>query len=120
MAPPAIAFSLCVCRFLPHQPYAYRTNDRHIQIELALWAFVWDGENRLTEVRTLRVGNPKAGDKRLTFVYDYMGRRVEKLYEVFTTTWAMQSGHPKQFVCDGCRNELRPFSCLVLLSKLHR
>ena len=38
------------------------------------WTQVWNGENRLIET--------SRGDTRLTFAYDYMGRRVEK--KVFT------------------------------------
>lgn len=38
------------------------------------WTQVWDGENRLIET--------SCGDIRLTFSYDYMGRRIEK--KVFT------------------------------------
>ena len=38
------------------------------------WTQVWNGENRLIET--------SRGDTRLTFVYDYMGRRIEK--KVFT------------------------------------
>ena len=34
------------------------------------WTQVWNGENRLIET--------SRGDTRLTFVYDYMGRRIEK------------------------------------------
>ena len=38
------------------------------------WTQVWNGENRLIET--------SRGDTRLTFIYDYMGRRIEK--KVFT------------------------------------
>jgi hypothetical protein len=41
--------------------------------------FEWDGENRLTAVYPV---SPQAGDKKVEFKYDYLGRRVEKaVYE---------------------------------------
>lgn len=40
------------------------------------FTYTWDAENRLTAVQP--VSQPVAGDVRLEYVYDYLGRRVEK------------------------------------------
>ena len=43
-----------------------------------LWDYVWDAENQLTSM-TMKTGLPTGMTrKRLEFVYDYLGRRVEK------------------------------------------
>ena len=65
------------------------------QIAGGTWNNTWNGENRLIETY-----NDTAG-KKLEFVYDYMGRRVEK--KVYTgtsgTSWTL-SAH-ERFVYDG-------------------
>ena len=38
-------------------------------------AYAWDAENRLISVTPTA---PQAGDKKLVFAYDYLGRRIEK------------------------------------------
>ena len=41
------------------------------------WNYTWDGENRLTQMKTIS-GVPVAAERRLEFEYDYMGRRIRK------------------------------------------
>ena len=42
------------------------------------WAFYWDAENRLTNMTSLP-GSPTASLLKLDFLYDYQGRRVQKV-----------------------------------------
>jgi len=60
--------------------------------------YTWDGENRL---KTATPRNPDNGDEKVAFVYDYMGRRVEKTYKIYSGGWQVQSGYPVRFVYDG-------------------
>lgn len=63
------------------------------------YKYAWDAENRLTEVKPIST-NPPQGSRRLTFAYDYMGRRVQKcLYAREGSTWNLMSD--KRFVYDG-------------------
>ena len=59
------------------------------------WNNTWNGENRLIETYNDTVG------KKLEFVYDYLGRRIEK--KVYTgtsgTTWTLST--TQKFVYDG-------------------
>ena len=56
------------------------------------FAYVWDGENRLSRIVTKREGQPQAGDRKLDYAYDYMSRRVEKKYSVHNgSDWVVQS-----------------------------
>ena len=66
------------------------------------YAYTWDGENRLIAVEP--AGTPAAGDRKLEFAYDYMGRRVRK--EVFAWDdgagdWAATATTDLKFVYDG-------------------
>jgi len=61
--------------------------------------FGWDAENRLTLVEPLA---PLDGDKKLTFAYDYLGRRVEK--KVFVRTggqWPANANEVRRFLWAG-------------------
>ena len=42
--------------------------------------YTWNAENRLTAVTPV---SPQAGDKKVEFAYDYMGRRIEKKVSVW-------------------------------------
>jgi RHS repeat-associated protein len=62
--------------------------------------YEWDGENRLKAVYPT---SPGSGDKKLTFGYDYMGRRVQK--QVFgrnanNTAWLTTAESDQRFVYD--------------------
>ena len=45
--------------------------------------YTWDGENRLVRVEPTDGTFLPAGTKRLTFVYDYQGRRIRKQVETY-------------------------------------
>jgi RHS repeat-associated protein len=65
------------------------------------WKYVWDAENRLVGMHTGDLNSPQPNDKWLEFKYDYMGRRVEKTYKIYSGGWQVQSGYPQRFVYDG-------------------
>ncbi len=62
--------------------------------------YVWNGENRLIEVEP---GSPVDGDRRLEFVYDFMGRRVKKAVYAYASdqspSWQLE--REMVFVYDG-------------------
>ena len=61
------------------------------------YRYVWDGENRL--IRIEPVGTPVNNDKKLEYEYDYMGRRVEKVYSKHNgSDWVVQTTY--RFVYD--------------------
>ncbi|MBK8915521.1 MAG: hypothetical protein IPM64_13160 [Phycisphaerales bacterium] len=67
-------------------------------------AYVWDAENRLIEVHPAHpVGStysPANNDERWRYVYDYLGRRVEKHHDKYVSgSWVTQSR--TRFVYDG-------------------
>ena len=67
------------------------------------WYFEWNGENRMIEARNYAdVMNPPSGAVRLTFGYDYQGRRVEKTVEEYDDQLAaMQTVSEQRFLYDG-------------------
>jgi len=63
--------------------------------------YAWDAENRLTSVTPTA---PQAGDKKLVFAYDYLGRRIEK--QVFdwddqAADWQATPSVQRKFVWGG-------------------
>jgi len=63
--------------------------------------YAWDAENRLTAVTPTA---PQAGDKKLLFAYDYLGRRIEK--QVFdwddqAADWQATPSVQRKFVWGG-------------------
>jgi len=66
-------------------------------IEDGRFRYEWNGENRLVVVRPK---NPESGDKRLTFAYDYIGRRGEKKVYSFDGTRYVPS-ETIHFIYDG-------------------
>ncbi|MGE0087182.1 MAG: hypothetical protein AB7S75_22485 [Desulfococcaceae bacterium] len=59
----------------------------------------WNAENRLISVQPQ---NPVSGDRKITFLYDYMGRRVRKQVSVHSgTDWNPAPETEKLFVYDG-------------------
>ncbi|MGE9269593.1 MAG: RHS repeat-associated core domain-containing protein, partial [Verrucomicrobiales bacterium] len=67
------------------------------------WYFEWNGENRMVEARNYAdLMNPTTGAIRLTFTYDYQGRRVEKTVEEYDEQLgAMRTVSEKRFLYDG-------------------
>ncbi|MBI5864945.1 MAG: hypothetical protein HZB38_10660 [Planctomycetes bacterium] len=55
--------------------------------------YAWDAENRLTHVEPM-LSPPLDGNKKIDFVYDFLGRRTEKkvsTYSAATTSWSVTS-----------------------------
>lgn len=57
------------------EPYAYDA-DGNLTSD-GRWNYTWDAENRLIAMESI-AGIPVAAKKRLEFVYDYRGRRIQK------------------------------------------
>lgn len=65
-----------------------------------IWAYRWDGENRLVEMAMTNVnGVPNAQRKRVLFKYDHLGRRVSKAVSIWTGA-GFGSGATTRFVYD--------------------
>ncbi|MDB6067534.1 MAG: type secretion protein Rhs [Pedosphaera sp.] len=65
----------------------------------SVWNYVWDGENRLIQMSSVSA-LPTAAQKKLDFVYDYRGRRVQKIISTNNgSAWVTASTN--RFVCDG-------------------
>jgi YD repeat-containing protein len=55
--------------------------------------YIWNAENRLIAVQPAA---PADGDKKVEFIYDYMGRRVKKaVYVCSFGNWALSIYVPK-------------------------
>jgi RHS repeat-associated protein len=66
-----------------------------------IWAYRWDGENRLVEMTMTNIGYvPASQRKKLEFVYDFMGRRVQKVVSAWNGS-AFTNGPTTKFVYDG-------------------
>jgi RHS repeat-associated protein len=68
------------------------------------WAYIWDGENRLTTIETLSsvASTLPALKQRLDFAYDSQGRRISKTVKTWdagTSTWTVQT--EVRFLYDG-------------------
>ncbi len=59
-------------------------------------AYSWNGENRLIGVEPL---SPAAGDKKVVFAYDYMGRRIKKVVSTYDGGWSV--AQTNRFCYDG-------------------
>jgi len=83
----------------PTESFAY-DDDGNLTAD-GTYTYVWDAENRLTEVRAT---SPEAGSKKLVFAYDYMNRRVCKqlfTWNTGTSDWNTTPASDKRFVYDG-------------------
>lgn len=72
--------------------------------------YQWDAENRLAEVGPAEGVTPEAGDLRLEFAYDHLGRRVQKRVTVWDPTlnggdWSavLEGAATHRFLWDGWR-----------------
>jgi RHS repeat-associated protein len=52
-------------------------------------SYVWDGENRLIEMRR-DTSTPTEARQKLTFEYDHLGRRIRKTYFTYSGGWVEQ------------------------------
>ena len=86
------------------------------QTQDGLWAYTWDGENRLSSVQSLS-SVPNAAKRRLEFTYDYLGRRITKVVKTWTgstygnavTTKCVYDGWNLVAELDGSNNRLRSY-----------
>ena|GEM_PF-791866 len=53
------------------------------------WAYTWDGENRLIEMKR-EAASPAGARQRLVFEYDYQGRRIRKQFYTYSGGWVEQ------------------------------
>ena len=73
------------------QAFTY-DNDGNMLTDGTGWNYTWNGENRMIQA--------EKSDKKLEFVYDYMGRRIsKKVYTGSTGNWTLAS--EKKFVYNG-------------------
>jgi YD repeat-containing protein len=63
------------------------------------WNYGWDAENRLTNMTSLS-GAPAGSQLKLDFVYDYMGRRIQKLVSTNNGSGYVAE-YTNRFVYDG-------------------
>jgi RHS repeat-associated protein len=71
------------------------------------WTYSWDAENRLTTMTSL-TGAPSGSQLSLSFVYDYRGRRIQKL--VSTNSGSAYVGeYTNNYIYDG-------WNCLAILN----
>lgn len=88
--------------FVPETPETYSYDADGNLLSDGRWNYAWDGENRLIAQETtsgaVAGGAPK---QRLTFAYDYMGRRISKKVERKWNGSAYQDSYTMLFVWDG-------------------
>jgi len=84
--------------FVPQTPEAFYYDVDGNLTNDGRWFYVWDAENRLTEmIATNVVGGAR---RKLTFEYDYQGRRARKTsYHPDGANWSVINDH--RFVYDG-------------------
>jgi RHS repeat-associated protein len=79
--------------YLPKTPEAYTYDlDGNLTSD-GRWTYTWDAENRLTSMTAL-ASVPNGAKRRLEFVYDWMGRRVQKKvygWNAITASYQLQS-----------------------------
>lgn len=63
--------------FVPKTPEAFAHDDAGNLVEDGRWIYTWDAENRLTGM-TARTDLPASAKRKLGFVYDFGGRRIQK------------------------------------------
>jgi RHS repeat-associated protein len=85
--------------FLPHNPESYSYDADGNLTQDGRWTYTWDGENRLINMTSLG-STPTASKFKLDFLYDYSGRRLQKL--VSTNSGAgYVAQYTNRFVYDG-------------------
>lgn len=86
---------------MPPSPESFHYDADGNLLEDGRWLYAWDGENRLVQMQThpeaIAAGVP---GRKLTFSYDYMGRRVRKVVHAWhLDVW--QPLHERHFIYDG-------------------
>jgi RHS repeat-associated protein len=97
------------------ESYAYDADGNLVQD--GRWQYAWDAENRLVSMQALG-GVPDAAKRRLDFVYDYTGRRVQKnvygwsagAYQLTSVTKFVYDGWNLIAELDGNNNPIRSYA----------
>jgi RHS repeat-associated protein len=86
--------------FLPKDAEVFAYDADGNQTNDGRWALTWDAENRLIAMES-RTNAPDASKRKLQFTYDWMGRRISKVVQTWTTnsTWTMTFSN--RFLYDG-------------------
>ncbi|MGC3990150.1 MAG: RHS repeat-associated core domain-containing protein [Chthoniobacteraceae bacterium] len=63
---------------VPHGPEGFQYDNAGNLLHDGLWSYTWSSAGRLAEMDSL-VGVPDGAKRKLTFAYDYLGRRVQKV-----------------------------------------
>jgi RHS repeat-associated protein len=65
------------------------------------WTYTWNGENRLVNMTSL-TNAPTASQYKLDFLYDYLGRRIQKIVSTTTNSGTNYTAqYTNRFVYDG-------------------
>lgn len=87
--------------FVPRTPEEFVHDDDGNLLSDGRWNYTWDGENRLIGMETTSAaGAAGAPKQKLSFSYDYMGRRSSKKVEKWSGT-AYVHHHTRLFIYDG-------------------
>ena len=81
----------------------YDADGNLIKEQDASLVYQYDALNRLRAIGPI---NPTAGDRQLTFHYDYLGRRIARQEQVYVNSTTTQLVNRRLFVYDGRRNVL--------------
>jgi RHS repeat-associated protein len=87
--------------FLPQTPEAFTYDADGNLTSDGRWTYLWDGENRLIAM-TNNANVPDGAKMTLSFVYDYLGRRIRKTVSGYNSaTSSYQAALQNTFVYDG-------------------
>jgi RHS repeat-associated protein len=94
--------------YVPKTPENYTYDADGNLLSDGRWNYVWDGENRLVSITSLS-GAPSGSQLQLNFVYDYMGRRIQKAVAAWSGS-AYTNAYTHNYVYDGwnCVGTLDP------------
>ena len=85
--------------FIPQTPETPAYDDDGNLTSDGRWTYTWDAENRLVSV-VARADIPDAAKRRVDFVYDYQGRRMQKIVSAWNGS-AYVTENTNRFVYDG-------------------
>jgi RHS repeat-associated protein len=90
-----------VHRFVPQTGVAFTYDDDGNLTADDRWSYTWDAENRLAGMESL-AGAPEDSKRKLTFVYDWAGRRIQRdVFVVNTSTHNYEPSTSTKFIYDG-------------------
>jgi len=75
--------------YVPQTPENYTYDEDGNLLTDGRWSYTWDGENRLIGLESVPSA-PASSKSKVSYIYDYMGRRVAKtdwLWNVSTSSW---------------------------------